>query len=148
MYVPRADAPLSDVECWDVGRAAGCGELVATGVGGELRAAVPTQYVVEGRAGEATGIRVLVHLARRNPLWEAIAQRPLAVLAVAGDWAFVPGGWKAIGPEDPGAGLPTTYYAAVQVEAEAQVVEDPHDLLDLLRGQTAGLAPRPPDASH
>src|SRR5260370_8256920 len=135
MYVPRADAPLSDVECWDFVRAEGFGHLVAPGVGRELPAVVPTQYVVEGRPGEATGIRVLVHLARRNPLWEAIAQRPLAVLAVAGDWAFVPGGGKAIGPEDPGAGIPTTYYAARQGEAAAPGVEHPDPLLDLLPRQ-------------
>jgi len=32
-------------------------------------------------------------------------------LSVAGDWAFIPGSWKAIGDEDPEYGIPTTYYA-------------------------------------
>ena len=36
-------------------------------------------------------------------------------MSVAGDWAFIPGAWKAIGDEDPARGIPTTYYAAVQV---------------------------------
>ena len=39
---------------------------------------------------------------------------PARVLSVAGDWAYIPSAWKAIGDEDPGLGVPTTYYAAVQ----------------------------------
>jgi transcriptional regulator len=46
---------------------------------------------------------------------------PRAMLSVAGDWAFIPSEWKAIGGEDPALGIPTTYYAAVQLKGHAEI---------------------------
>ena len=47
------------------------------------------------------------------------------MLSVAGDWAFIPSEWKAIGGEDPALGIPTTYYAAVQLKGHAEIRDDP-----------------------
>jgi transcriptional regulator len=111
------------------------GELIAGG-GADRRVpvVVPTQFVMDGDD-------VLIHLLARNPVWDALAEHPVVVLAVSGDWAFVPSSWKAIGGEDPRLGIPTTYYASVQLTGTATAVEEPADLAALLRTQLAVLQP-------
>lgn len=111
------------------------GELIAGG-GPERRVpvVVPTQYVLDGDD-------VLIHLLGRNPAWEAIAENPAVVLAVSGDWAFVPSSWKAIGDEDPRLGIPTTYYASVQLTGRVTVIEDADGIAAVLRAQLAALQP-------
>jgi transcriptional regulator len=112
----------------------GFGQLIAAGRGREFPVVVPTQYVLEPE-------RVVLHLARPNPIWAAIAENPVVLLSVAGDWAFVPSGWKAIGSEDPAVGIPTTYYAAAQLVCEATVVDDEEGKLDILRRQLGSFEP-------
>lgn len=80
---------------------------------------------------------VLVHLARPNPIWAALAENPRCLLSVAGDWAYIPGGWKALGDEDPAYGIPTTYYAAAQLTCRARIIDEPAELLEILRAQLA-----------
>jgi transcriptional regulator len=89
---------------------------------------VPTQYVFDDTV-------VLAHVAVANPLLGALAERPRALLAVAGDWAFIPSSWKAIDDEDPRLGIPTTYYAAVQLSGRVEVIEEPDALAALLGRQ-------------
>ncbi len=60
---------------------------------------------------------------------------------MAGDWAYIPSAWKAIGAEDPALGIPTTYYGAVQLEAEAEVIDDPDAVAEVLRRQLRALQP-------
>jgi transcriptional regulator len=111
------------------------GELVAGG--GPARrvpVVVPTQYVLDGED-------VLIHLLGRNPVWDAIAENPAVVLAVSDDWAFVPSSWKAIGEEDPRLGIPTTYYASVQLTGRVTVIEDADGIAAVLRAQLAALQP-------
>jgi transcriptional regulator len=62
-------------------------------------------------------------------------------MSIAGDWAFIPSSWKAIGDEDPLLGIPTTYYAAVQLRGTARVVEEPADIAEILRRQLRTLQP-------
>jgi transcriptional regulator len=90
---------------------------------------VPTQFAL------ASADEVLLHLARPNPIWDALAENPAVLLSVAGDWAYVPAAWKAIGDEDPRMGVPTTYYAAVQLIADATVVDDFDEKVAILRTQ-------------
>jgi transcriptional regulator len=111
------------------------GELVAGG--GPVRrvpVVVPTQYVLDGDD-------VLIHLLARNPVWDAIAENPAVVLAVSGDWAFVPSSWKTIGDEDPRLGIPTTYYASVQLSGEVTVMDAAEEIAAVLRTQLAALQP-------
>ena len=65
----------------------------------------------------------------------------MALLSVAGDWAYVPSAWKAIGDEDPAFGIPTTYYAAVQLSGVMTVVDDPAGKAEILRRQLATTEP-------
>jgi transcriptional regulator len=132
------DRPLDDDEWWEFVRQPRLGHLVAPGAGRDVPLVVPTQYVVVGTPGQP---EVVLHLARPNPVFEALAESPKVVLSVAGDWAFVPASWKAIGGEDPARGIPTTYYSAVQLIGEAEVVDDAEAKLEILRLQLATFQP-------
>jgi transcriptional regulator len=132
------DAPVDEDEVWAFVRGQGFGHLVAPGRR-ELPVVVPTQFVLDEAAGGRPD--VLLHLARPNPVWEALEESPTVVLSIAGDWAYVPSAWKAAGDEDPAMGIPTTYYAAAQVVGTAEVLDDPAVKLDVLRRQLATLEP-------
>lgn len=132
------DAPLDQDEIWAFVRAQGFGHLIATGRR-ELPVVVPTQFVLDETAEH--GPEVLLHLARPNPVWAALEERPTVLLSIAGDWAYVPSAWKAVGAEDPALGIPTTYYAAAQLVADATVVDDEEGKLAILRRQLASYEP-------
>lgn len=114
--------------------AQGFGHLIAAGAGRDVPVAVPTQYVL----GDD---EVILHLAAPNPILPALAENPKALLSVAGDWAFIPGAWKAIGGEDPARGIPTTYYGAVQITGTCTVVDDADGIAEILRVQTGTVDP-------
>ena len=76
-----------------------------------------------------------------GPVWAALRENPRALLSVAGDWAFIPSAWKAVGQEDPALGIPTTYYAAVQLVGDAEIVEDDAGKLEILRAQLGRYEP-------
>ncbi|WP_375480656.1 FMN-binding negative transcriptional regulator [uncultured Jatrophihabitans sp.] len=63
------------------------------------------------------------------------------LLSVAGDWAYILAAWKAIGEEDPRLGVPTTYYAAVQLVATATALDDDTAKAEILRAQFADTEP-------
>jgi len=139
------DAPADVDEVVDFVRAQGFGHLVVPGRR-ELPVVVPTQFVLDDSAddGDAAADRVpdvLLHLARPNPVWAALAESPAVLLSVAGDWSYVPSAWKAVGDEDPALGIPTTYYAAAQLAGMAEVLDDDEAKLDVLRRQLAILEP-------
>ncbi|MCU1600294.1 MAG: hypothetical protein JWO22_1003 [Frankiales bacterium] len=126
------------VHPWDAGtadewRAFVAAQTVGTLVvpTGDLPVVVPTHYVWDGTA-------VLLHLARPNPALKALGQR--ALFSVHGDWAYVPAAAKAIGDEDPALGIPTSYYAAVTLTCDVEVLEGP-ELLDVLRASLLRFEP-------
>ena len=140
MLVHPWDAPLNDDEVVEFVRSQGFGHLVAPGAR-EVPVVVPTQFVLADEIGTAGFPDVLLHLARPNPVWDAFDERPIAVLSIAGDWAYVPSAWKAIHDEDPALCIPTTYYAAAQLVADFDVVDDDEGKLAVLRRQLATLEP-------
>jgi len=54
------------------------------------------------------------------------------VLSVAGDWAYIPTAFKALASENPHDFVPTTYYAAVQITGELEIIDDPDQLAAVL----------------
>lgn len=138
MFVPPADRSFGEDEWRAFVDTQRFGHLVAPGAA-EYPVVAPTQFVLDGR-------RVLCHFAAPNPVLEALEAEPRAVMSVAGDWAFIPSEWKAIGDEDPLQGIPTTYYAAVQLRGPAAVLHDPAAIADVLRVQLATLQPAVPVA--
>lgn len=144
MLVHPWDAPLNPSETWEFVRSQGFGHLVAPGRDRELPVVVPTQFLVV--ADEGAPPAVVLHLARPNPVWAAVAENPTVMLSVAGDWAYVPSAWKAVGDEDPSLGIPTTYYAAAQLIGTATVATDDAGKLDILRAQLTAYEPDVPHA--
>jgi transcriptional regulator len=134
VYIARVDSGLGEEEWRGFVTSQGFGHLVAAGRGRDVPVVVPTQFVLAGD-------EIILHLVGKNPILEAIEEQPRVLMSVAGDWAFIPSSWKAIGEEDPLLGVPTTYYAAVQMEGRATIVSDPAEIAGVLRRQLAALQP-------
>lgn len=135
MLIHPWDAAIADDEWLAFVRAYEWGVLIAAGRGRDVPVAVPTQFVL------ADPSTVLLHLARPNPIWAAIDENPAVLLVVSGDWAYIPAAWKTIGEEDPRLGIPTTFYASVQLTCRAHAVTDDTGKAEILRGQLARLQP-------
>ena len=134
MFIHGWDRPVDDAEWQDFVARHRFGELVAAGRDRDLAVVVPTQFVM-------VDDEVLIHLLAANPIWAAIEENPNVVLAVSGDWAFVPSNWKTIDDEDPVMGIPTTYYGSVQITGAARIVAEPDGVAEVLRTQLAVLQP-------
>ena len=104
------------------------GELVAGG--GPARrvpVVVPTHFVFDG---EAT---IRLHLAVPNPVWDALVENPVAMVSVIGDVGYIPSGWNA--------GIPTSYYAAVQCIGRTTILDEPDEVAEILRLQLETFQP-------
>lgn len=135
MLIRLHDDASDDADRWRAFVAdQGFGHLVAAGANRAVPVVVPTQFVLIADT-------VVLHLARTNPIFECLTENDRCVLSVAGDWAYIPGAWKAIGDEDPRLGIPTTYYGAVQLIGSAAVNDDPEAIASVLRTQLADLEP-------
>ena len=110
------------------------GELVAGGRDRDVPIVVPTQFLLDGD-------EIVLHLARPNPVWGAIEENDRVILSVSGDWSYIPSAWKAMGDEDPRLGIPTTYYAGVQLTGTARIVDEPEAVAAVLRQQLGAMQP-------
>ncbi len=112
------------------------GQLIVPGAPGrEVPVVVPTHFMYDG-----DGL-IELHLARPNPVWRALAERPVALFTVIADYVYVPAAVNAAPGSDPALGVPTSYYAAVQATADVEVVDDPEAKADLLTRQLAHFEP-------
>ncbi|MFI6741576.1 FMN-binding negative transcriptional regulator [Nonomuraea sp. NPDC050451] len=112
------------------------GQLAANGVDGGPPVVVPTHFLFDG------GSEVVLHLARPNPIWAALEANPAVVVTVHDDYAYIPSGWRSDTPE---TGVPTSYYASVQLVCRARIVDDKESKAEILRRQ---LAHHEPDGGH
>jgi transcriptional regulator len=133
------DAALDEQE-WRTWLADGrdFGHLVVNGLPGAPPTAVPTHFVVEDTAA---GTELLIHLARPNPVWENIAADPNVLVTVIDDYAYIPTRWRAKAGDPAEDGVPTSYYAAVQLSCRAEIIDDPAGKADLLARQLAHFQP-------
>jgi transcriptional regulator len=69
-------------------------------------------------------------------VWEAIEERPRALLSVFGAYAYIPGHWN----QDE-YGVPTSYYAAVQLACDIEPTDDAATLAKILKQQLAHFQP-------
>lgn len=102
------------------------GQLIAPGRGRPLPMVVPAHFVLRGD-------EVLMHLVRTNPVWAYLEEEPAAVLAVVGAYAYVPSDVNGGQDDPPTWGVPTSYYAAVQLEGRCKPVDEPEDIAALLQ---------------
>lgn len=125
MLIHRHDEPLTDAEWRDFLAKHDFGELIAPGAPTrDLPVVVPTHFIWDGDK------TVLLHLARINPVWAAIEERPRAILSVFGAYAYIPGHWN-----QNEYGVPTSYYAAVQLACDVQPIDDDAALAKILEKQ-------------
>lgn len=105
------------------------GQVIAAGRRRDYPVVVPTHFHYDGAD------HVWLHLARPNPVWQAIEEHPYVVLAVITDYTYVEAAWNA----DPRGrlehGVPTSYYTAVQLRCRAEIVDDPDDKFAILAAQ-------------
>ncbi|GAC1441933.1 MAG: FMN-binding negative transcriptional regulator [Mycobacteriales bacterium] len=134
MLIHPWDAAQDDAEWQEWLADRDFGLLVAAGRDRNVPVVVPTHFVYDGAA------TVLLHLARPNPVWRAVEENPHVVLAVTDDVAYIPSGWKEVAGDEPGHGIPTSYYAAVVMTCTAQVISG-DALRDLLRAQLEHFEP-------
>jgi transcriptional regulator len=111
------------------------GQLVTAGHVDGYPVVVPTHFVYDG-ADE-----IWLHLARPNPVWKAIAQRPEVVLAVVTDYTYVEAAWNADAGVPAEHGVPTSYYTAVQLRAHAEILDDDEGKYRILTRQLGLLEP-------
>ena len=130
MLIHRHDAALTDAEWRAFLADHDFGELIVPGAGRDLPVVVPTHFIYDGDK------TVLLHLAQPNPVWEALAERPRALLSVFGAYTYIPGHWN----QDE-YGVPTSYYAAVQLACDAEVLDDPAQIAAILERQLAHFQP-------
>ncbi|MFN8192799.1 MAG: FMN-binding negative transcriptional regulator [Nocardioidaceae bacterium] len=97
---------------------------------------VPTHFSAVPDAAE-----LLVHLARPNAVWAHVEAAAEVLMTVVGDHAYIPSFWraKAGGPDEDG--VPTSYYAAVQLTCRPTIVDDPEGKAALLTAQLADFQP-------
>jgi len=130
VFIRRHDEPLSDAEWHAFLADHDFGELIAPGAGRDLPIVVPAHFIYDGHR------TALLHLAKPNPVFEALAERPRAILSVFGAYTYIPGHWN----QDE-YGVPTSYYAAVQLACDAEVLDDPRQIAGVLEQQLAHFQP-------
>lgn len=124
MLIHRHDAPLGEDEWRAFLSTHDFGELIAPGRDRDLPIVVPTHFVWDGAH------EVVLHLAKPNPVWDALAERPRALLSVFGAYTFIPGHWN----QDE-YGVPTSYYAAVQLACDARITDEETEIAAILERQ-------------
>lgn len=129
------DAPIDESEWRTWLSAHDFGQLIAPGRDRDLPVVVPTHFTFDGAAS------VWLHLARPNPVWPALAEHPRALLTVIGDYVFVPSDWNVKPGTDPRDGVPTSYYASVQLSCDVRIIDDPTEKAALLQRQLSHFQP-------
>ena len=134
LYRP-SDTPFDDDEWRAFLREHDFGQLIAAGVGRTVPVIIPAHFIYDGAA------TILLHLARDNSILAALAENPVAVMAVIGAYTYIPTDWNANPGEAVEYGVPTSYYAAVQATGVCEIIDDPEALAELLRTQLAHFQP-------
>lgn len=136
MLIHPWDAPADDAEWQDWLAGHDFGQLAVNGPPGSPPLVQPLHFAYDPARREA-----VTHLARPNPIWRALEATPAVLLSVVDDYVFIPGPWQAAEEEPPEYGVPTSFYAAVQLTCTAHVVDDPQEKAALLARQLGHFQP-------
>ena len=135
MLIRKHDAALSEDEWKTFLASRDFGELIAGGRERDVPVVVPTHFLYDGDR------TIRLHLAAPNPIWEPLAENPLALVSVYGDYSYIPTQWNANPGTDVQYGVPTSYYAAVQAVVRVRTVDEPDELAAILTAQLAHFQP-------
>lgn len=83
------------------------------------------------------GDELLLHLARPNPVWPHLEAAAEVRLTVIGDYAYIPGYWRAKAGVPDEHGVPTSYYTTVQFLCRPTVIDDSQGKAEILTAQLA-----------
>ncbi|MFF4213419.1 FMN-binding negative transcriptional regulator [Streptomyces sp. NPDC001796] len=136
MLIHPWDAPRDDTEWQGWLAAHDFGQLAVNGPPGEPPYVQPLHFAYDAGRGEA-----VTHLARPNPLWTSLEANPRVLLSVVDDYVYVPGPWQAPVGTPSEHGVPTSFYAAVQLRCIAHVVDDAAGKAELLNRQMGHFQP-------
>jgi transcriptional regulator len=143
------DAATDDDEWRNLLHAHPFGTLIAPGTDRDLPVVVPTHVHFDGDA------TIRLHLARPNPVWPALRENPRCLFVVVAAVTYVPTSWEAPSGTPPEWGIPTSHYAAVELDCAATITDDPADIRRYLADQLTTMQPdephgdpRDPDAPY
>jgi len=135
MIIRPSDRALSEDEWRTLLHDQDFGTLIAPGAGREFPIVSPSHFAFDGKE------TVVLHFVRDNPVWGALLERPVAILSVIGEYAYIPSYMNA-GEEAPEEwGVPTSYYATAQLRCGTTIVDDPAGLARLLTDLMAHFQP-------
>lgn len=136
MLVRPHDAPLSDSEWKALLLENGFGQFIAPGgPEREFPVVVPTHFEYDGER------EIVTHFARENPVFEALRERPRAMMTLIADYVYVRTDWNAGEGTPPEWGIPTSYYAAVQASGDVEVLDAHEDIAAILARQMRRFQP-------
>ena len=95
---------------------------------------VPTHFTLIGE-------EIILHLARPNSVWRHLVGEVLVTLTVIGDYAFIPGYWRAAPGVPLAEGVPTSYYGAVNFVCLPTIVDDPVEKASIIAAQLEDMQP-------
>lgn len=114
------------------------GTLIAPGTDRDVPVVVPTHVHYDG------GTTIRLHLARPNPIWPALRENPRCLFVVIAAVTYVPTSWEAPPGTPPEWGIPTSHYAAAELDCTADITDDPTDIRRYLADQLATMQPDEP----
>ncbi|CAB4963005.1 unannotated protein [freshwater metagenome] len=127
MLVHPYDGAMSETEWRDwIAQSAKFGVLAVGAGEGKAPIMVPTHFVVRGD-------EILIHLHKVNDALPLLESGARVSLSIVGDYAFIPGTWRAKDSSNLQDGVPTSYYAAVNFECEPSVVSDAHGIAAIIQ---------------
>ncbi|MFM2076501.1 MAG: hypothetical protein RJA49_391 [Actinomycetota bacterium] len=138
MLIRPHDAPIDEREWRDLVSAHPFGHLIAPGMDRELPVVVPTHFHFDGDE------TIRLHLARPNPVWQALRENPRCLFVVTAAVAYVPTSWEAPPGTPPEWGIPTSHYASVHLACNATMTDEPDDIRRYLADQLATMQPNEP----
>ena len=135
MLVHPYDSAMSEDEwrSW-IAHSAKFGVLAVGAGAGQAPIMVPTHFVLSGD-------EIVIHLHKVNDAIPHLETGANVSLSIVGDYAFIPGPWRAKDPSNLRDGVPTSYYAAVNFVCQPTVVSDAVEVAQIIQAHMGEFQP-------
>ncbi|MAA63726.1 MAG: transcriptional regulator [Alteromonadaceae bacterium] len=131
MYIPEHFREADTGTLQDLIQQRSFGTLVTVDEDGPVANHMP--FVLDRSRGERGVLQC--HVARRNPVWQALANNPGALILFQGPDAYISPNWYP-SKQETGKAVPTWNYIAVHARGRARIMDDPEWLLHHLNHLT------------